>query len=154
MHHRDDWLAWHKINWLDGKYLLCRWRCPHAVIAFNYLAMYLYTILYKAMFIFLRTLGENTLVWVCCAMMFYPCLFCPSDNVWRSWRAHLSIDLTPSWITQQISVEKCENRGVSARRERQTVFKIVTWIKQTWIIHQCTLHAGVNSTKSLVKLVL
>ena len=44
-------------------------------------------------------------------------------------RPHFSIDFTPSWITQQISVEKCAHRGASARRERQTMFKIVTWTK-------------------------
>jgi len=79
------------------------------------------------------------------ALMFYPCLFYPSDNVWRSRRAdapgcpHFSIDFTPSWITQQISVEKCTHRGASAHREHQTMFKIVTWTKQTRIIHQFTV---------------
>ena len=42
------------------------------------------------------------------ALMFYPCLFYPSDNVWRSrcadapQCAHISIDFTPSWITPPI----------------------------------------------------
>ena len=46
---------------------------------------------------------------LCGALMFYPCLFYPSDHVWRSRRAdaprcaHFSIDFTP-WISQQISV--------------------------------------------------
>ena len=40
-------------------------------------------------------------------VMFYPCLFCPSDNVWGSQRAdaprcaHFSTVITPSWITQR-----------------------------------------------------
>jgi len=44
----------------------------------------------------------------CGALMFYPCLFYPSDNVWRSRLAdaprcaHISIDFKPSWITQPI----------------------------------------------------
>ena len=66
-------------------------------------------------------------------MVFYPCLFCPSDNVWRSPRStHTSTVITPSGITQQSSVEKCVHRGASACREGQTMFKIVTWTKQTW----------------------
>ena len=51
---------------------------------------------------------------------------------------HFSIHFTPSWITQQISVGKYAHRGAWACRERQTMFQIVTWTKQTWIIHQCT----------------
>ena len=52
--------------------------------------------------------------------MFYPCFF-PSDNVWRSQCAgvpqcaHFSTVITPSWITQQISAEKCAHRIESAR---------------------------------------
>ena len=67
-------------------------------------------------------------------VMFSPCLFCPSDNDWCSlradapWCAHFSIDFTPSWITEQISVEKCA----------QTMFKIVTWTKKTWTKHHNT----------------
>ena len=44
-------------------------------------------------------------------VMFYP-FFCPSDNVWRSRGAdlpqcaHFSTVITPSRITQQLSVEK------------------------------------------------
>ena len=70
--------------------------------------------------------------------MFYPCLFCPSDNVWCSRRAdaprcaHFYTVITPSWITQQISIENCAHRGKSVRRERQTMLKSVTWTKQTW----------------------
>ena len=58
-------------------------------------------------------------------VMFYPCLFCPSDNVWRSLHAdatrcvHFPTVITTSWITQQISVEKCKHQGASARQERQ-----------------------------------
>ena len=69
-------------------------------------------------------------------VMFYPCLFCPSDNVWHSQRAdaprcaQFSTVISPSWITEQISIEKSAHRGVSARRERQTMFKIVTWTKK------------------------
>ena len=53
-------------------------------------------------------------------VMFYPCLFCPSDNVWHSrhadapWCLHFSIVITPSWITQQKLVEKCTQRGASS----------------------------------------
>ena len=77
-------------------------------------------------------------------VMFCPCLFCSSDNVWRSQSTdappcvHFSIDFTPSWVIGQISVEKCVHRGASARRERQTMLKIVTWTKQTWTKHHNT----------------
>ena len=46
--------------------------------------------------------------------------------------------ITPSLITQQISVEKCMHRGTIACRERQTMFKIVTWTKQSWTKHHNT----------------
>ena len=46
--------------------------------------------------------------------------------------------ISPSWKTEQISVGKCAHRGASARRERQTSFKIVTWTKQT-----CTKHHNI-----------
>ena len=59
--------------------------------------------------------GKNGVV------IFYPCLFCPCDNVWRSWCPdapwceYFSTVITPSWITQQISVEKWVHlRRVSA----------------------------------------
>ena len=75
-------------------------------------------------------------------VMFYPWLFFPSDNVWCSQRAdaprcaHFSTVIKPSWITQQILVEKCAHRGASACRERQSMFKIVTWTKhKTWTKH-------------------
>ena len=45
-------------------------------------------------------------------------------------------------------LEKCAHRGGSARRKRQTMFKIVTWSKQTWIIHQCTTE-GVDSCETV-----
>ena len=67
-----------------------------------------------------------------------------SDNVWRSRRAnaprcaHFSLVISPSWITEQISAGKCAQRGASARREHQTMFKIVTWSKQTWTKHHNT----------------
>ena len=86
-------------------------------------------------------------------VMFYPCLFCPSDNVWRSRRAdaprcaHFSIVITPSWITQWVSVGKCAHRGSSTHPESQNFFKIVTWPKQTWTKHHNTcisLWAGKN----------
>jgi len=77
-------------------------------------------------------------------MLLCPCLFHQSDNVWRSRRAdtprceHFSTDISPSWITEQISVGKCAHWGASACRERQTRFKIVTWTKQTWTKHHNT----------------
>ena len=79
------------------------------------------------------------------ALLLCPCLFCPSDNVWRSrhadapWCAHFSTVIPPSWITEQITVGKCVHRGAAARRERQTSFKIVTWTKQTWTKHYNTV---------------
>ena len=51
---------------------------------------------------------------------------------------HFSTVISPSWITEQISVGKCAHRGASSRRERQTSFKIVTWTKQTWTRHHNT----------------
>ena len=86
-------------------------------------------------------------------VMFYPFLFCPSDNMWRfwradaPWRAHFSTVITPSWITQQISVEKCAHRDVSARREWQTTFKIVTWTIQSWTKHHNTADLAKYETK-------
>ena len=69
------------------------------------------------------------------ALLLCPCLFCPSDNVQRSWLAdaprcvHFSTVISPSCITKQISVGKCAHPGASAHWERQTSFKIVTWTK-------------------------
>ena len=37
------------------------------------------------------------------------------------------------------SKEKCTYQGASARRERQTMFKIVSWTKQTWTKHHNTV---------------
>ena len=37
------------------------------------------------------------------------------------WCAHFSSDLTPSRITQQISVEKCSHQGATACREHQQI---------------------------------
>jgi len=51
---------------------------------------------------------------------------------------HFSSVISLSWMTQQIWDEKCEHRGVSARWEHQTIFKIVTWTKQTWTKHHTT----------------
>jgi hypothetical protein len=79
------------------------------------------------------------------ALLLCPCLFCPNDNVWRSRRTdaprctHISTVISPSWITEQISVEKCALRGPSTCRERQTSFKTVTWTKQTWTKHHNTV---------------
>ena len=87
------------------------------------------------------------------ALLCCPCLFCPSDNVWRShrdnapWWTHFSTVISPSWITEQISVGKCVHRGASARRERQTSFKIVTYTKQTWTNHHDTSKKGTFSWK-------
>ena len=42
-------------------------------------------------------------------VMFYPCLFCPSDNLSRTQRAdatRCSTVIAPSWITQQISMSR------------------------------------------------
>ena len=72
------------------------------------------------------------------ALLLCPCLFRSSDNVWRSLCADaprcapFSTVISPSWITEQISVGKCMHRGASERWERQTSFKIATWTKQTW----------------------
>ena len=74
-------------------------------------------------------------------VMFYPCLFCPSDNVWRSRHAdaprcaHFSTVITPSWITEKISIEQCTHQGASVHWEPQLMFKMVTWTKQTWKKH-------------------
>ena len=96
-------------------------------------------------------------VWVCelvrklGALLLCPCLFHPSDNVWRSQRtdapqcAHFSTVISSSWITEQISLWKCIHRGASARRECQTSFKIVTWTRQTWTKHHNTGNSLVNT---------
>ena len=82
--------------------------------------------------------------WKNSALLLCPCLFCPSDNAWSSRCAdaprctQFSTVISPSWITEQISVGKCMHRGASVRRERQICFKIVTWKKQTWTKHHNT----------------
>jgi len=81
------------------------------------------------------------------ALLLCPCLFRPSDSVWHSRLAdapqcaHFSTVISPSWITEQISVEKCAHRVKSVRRECKTSFKIVTWTKQT-----CTKHHNTSTT--------
>ena len=78
------------------------------------------------------------------ALLLCPCLFCPSDNVWCSRRtdaprcAHFATVISPSCITEQISVGKSAHRDASSRWECQTSFKIVTWTKQTWTKHHNT----------------
>jgi len=72
-----------------------------------------------------------------------------SRQVDASWCPHFSTVITPSWMTQQISVEKCMHQGASARRERQTMFKIVTWTKQTWTKHHNTVSKIKNISKKL-----
>ena len=52
--------------------------------------------------------------------------------------SHFSTVISPSWITEQISVGKCAHQGASARREHQTSFKIVPWTKQPWTKHHNT----------------
>ena len=94
--------------------------------------------------------------WSLGALLLCPCLLLPSDNVWRSRRAdaprcaHFSTVISPSWITEQISVGKCAHQGASQHQERQTSFKIVTWTKQTWTKH----HNTDLSTKNLMRLLL
>ena len=84
------------------------------------------------------------------ALLLCPCLFRPSDNVWRSRRSDVprcmqfSTVISPSWITEQISVGKCAQRGASASQERQTSLKIVTWTKQTWTKHHNTVNFRCN----------
>ena len=86
-------------------------------------------------------------------VMFSPCLFCPSDNLWRSRDtdahrcSHFSTVIRPPWITQQISEDKCVHQGASASQERQTMFKIVTWTKQTWTKHHYTEGGGISYFK-------
>jgi len=84
------------------------------------------------------------------ALLFCPCLFHPSDNVWRSrcadapQCAHFSTVIPPSCIKEQISVGKCKHRGASVRRECQISFKIVPWTKQTWKKHHNTLFSPLS----------
>ena len=98
--------------------------------------------------------NSSTWIYTCIygALLLCPCLFHPSDNVWRSRHAdaprcmHFSTVISPSWITEQISVGKCAHRGASARRKRQSSFKIVTWTKQTWTKHHNTSFSSFLST--------
>ena len=78
-----------------------------------------------------------------------PCLICPSDNMWHSrqadapWCTHFSTVITPFWITQQISVEKCTHRGTLSHRKRQTMFKIIPWTKHhntVFVIPEIRIH--------------
>jgi len=58
------------------------------------------------------------------ALLLCPCLFHPSDNVWRSRRAdaprcaHFSTVISPSWITEKISVGKCAYTTEAHQRVR------------------------------------
>jgi len=90
-----------------------------------------------------------TIPWAWCFLWLpNPCLFYRSDNFLCSWRAdaprcaHFSIHFTPSWIRQQISVEKFAHGGAWARRERQTMFQIVTQTKQAWILYCNAISPG------------
>jgi len=77
------------------------------------------------------------------ALLLCPCLFHPSDNVWRSrradapWCTHFYTVISPSLTTEQISVGK---RATEARKRigGQKSFKIGTWTKQTWTKHHNT----------------
>ena len=77
--------------------------------------------------------------------MNYPCLFCPSDNFEHRlvlpmrWRA--SVCALFYWYLL-CDPRRCEiNRKMWAPRRVSTsgAPHIVTWIKQTWIKHQCTV---------------
>ena len=58
-------------------------------------------------------------VWLLGTLLLCPCLFRPSDNMWRSQRAdapqcaHFPTVISRSWITEQISVGKCAHQGAS-----------------------------------------
>jgi len=69
---------------------------------------------------------------------------------WRAWCEHFSTDISPFWITEQISVGKCAHQGTSLRGERQTSFKTVTWTKQTWTKQTCTVSDTPRSHHSAV----
>ena len=68
--------------------------------------------------------------------------------IWRSrcadvpWCAHFPNYI--SWVIQEGVkwIEKCAHRGASARWERLTMFKIVTWTKQT-----CTKYHNTRGTR-------
>ena len=69
-----------------------------------------------------KNLSTQHLVFKKGVVMFYPCSLCPSDNVRRSRHAdepqcaHFSTVTTPSWISQQISVEKWAQHVRSAKQ--------------------------------------
>ena len=56
-------------------------------------------------------------------------------QIWQCRSDNARTVISPSWITEQISVGKCAHRGALVRQERQTSFKIVTWTKQTGTKH-------------------
>ena len=76
--------------------------------------------------------------------MNYPCLFFPSDNFEQRlvlptrWRASVHALFYCYWLCDP---RRCEiKKKVSAQRRvsMSEAPHIVTWIKQTWINHQCT----------------
>jgi len=78
------------------------------------------------------------------ALLLCPCLFRPSDNVRRSRRAdaprcaHFFYCYLTFLDHRTYIRRKVAHQGVSARRERQTSFKIVSWTKQTRTKHHNT----------------
>jgi len=87
-----------------------------------------------------------TPAWMEGVVMFYLCLFCPSDNVWyllptrlcASVRTHFYYYYTFLDHTTNISRKVLTPRHGTACRERKIMFKIVTWKKQTWTKHHNT----------------
>ena len=80
----------------------------------------------------------------CCDVFIHVCFVqvttCVApDALTRLRCTHFHSVITPSWITQQISIEKCAHQGVSACGECQTMVKIFTWTKQTWTKHHNTI---------------
>ena len=70
------------------------------------------------------------------ALLLCPCLFRPSDNVWRSRRAdapqcvHFSTVISPSWITEQISVVRrtkaCQRVGSAKQVSKLSLGQNIT----------------------------
>ena len=64
------------------------------------------------------------------ALLLCPCLFRPSDKVWRSRRAdaprcaHFSTVISPSWITEQISVGKSRTEACQCIGSAKQVSKL------------------------------
>ena len=143
------------LNSSHTQYLPAGFRCTHAVHTPSF---YIYICIHRNSqnhFLYQKNRLGNIIsctVSLACSLLFHGCCDVLSMFVLSKWQcvalplrwcatvcAPFYTVITSSWITQQIPVEKCAHQGASASWERQRMFKIVTWTKQTWTKHHHTV---------------